>query len=50
MDVKAVNSTSAALQMQSQNVEREKVVAQQTDKESKEQDKTQPFKNLDKNV
>lgn len=49
MDVKAVNSTSTALQMQSQNVEQEKVSQTNMQKQENEQDK-QTFKNLDKKV
>lgn len=50
MDVKAVNSTSAALQMQSQNVEKDKVLSSQMENQAKEQDNSDTFKNLDKKV
>ena len=50
MDVKAVNSTSAALQMQSQNVNQEKSIQTQEKNLANEQDKADSFKNLDKKV
>jgi len=50
MDVKAVNSTSAALQMQSQNVDKDKTLSTQLENQAKEKDNTDTFKNLDKKV
>jgi len=50
MDVKAVNSTSAALQMQSQNIDKDKLSLQQMESQAKEQHNTDAFKGLDKKV
>ncbi|WP_281951140.1 flagellar protein FlaG [Nitrosophilus kaiyonis] len=50
MDVKAVNSTSAALQMQSQNVNQDKSIQTQENNLANNQDKADSFKNLDKKV
>lgn len=47
MDVKAVNSTSAALQMQSQNVENQKEIQNQNREQNQQKDLAEMFETLD---
>ena len=50
MDVKAVNSTSAALQMQSQNIDNEKISLQQKDNLQTTKESVDKLKDLDEEV
>ncbi|WP_187646976.1 flagellar protein FlaG [Nitrosophilus labii] len=47
MDVKAVNSTSAALQMQSQNVENQKEIQNQNREQNQQKDLKEMFETLE---